>query len=293
MGKEITKMDTLNTSLVPEKDNTVSNRDSFEIVGYIVCKDLVSTDLIDKLVDLYKEQIVPSKDSFLRQMTNKFEPNELNEFGYVKQDFLDVHNYKKFPEFSSAVKEIICSDDIQNVLKQITNNDAFNWMQSLLFDLNRETIPHHDSYYLDTIPGGGSVAVWIALEDIDEKAGRFYLVPNSVDAAIHDLPHPLWLGKMKEYFDANKDKVHAPPLNKGDAIFWKSRIVHGAFPIVDPSLSRKSLTSHFVPSDSKYGNLFYSKDYVELGTYKGVKMYSATPPDSNEWTIIGDYKVGQ
>ncbi|MBV9386603.1 MAG: phytanoyl-CoA dioxygenase family protein [Chroococcidiopsidaceae cyanobacterium CP_BM_ER_R8_30] len=287
-------MDTCNTSLAAEQENTISERRKlFETQGYVVCRDLVSIDLIDKLISLYKKQIAPSKEPFLRQMTNKFEPNELNEFGYVKQDFLDVHNYEKFPDFSSAVKEVICSNEIQNVLKQLTGKDAFNWMQSLLFDLNRETIPHHDSYYLDTVPGGGSVAVWIALEDINEKAGRFYLIPNSEDAAIHDLPHPLWLGKMQEYFAANQDKVHAPALNKGDAIFWRSRIVHGAFPIVDPSLSRKSLTSHFVPSDSKYGNLFYSKNYLELGTYKGVKMYSATPPNSKEWTIIGDYKVGQ
>ena len=144
----------------------------YEVNGYVVCENLVPTELIDTLLETYKKQITPSKYPFFRQTTNTYEPSEINEFGYVKQSFLDIHDYKKFPNFSTSAKEIFCSEAIQNTLKQITGSKSFNLMQSMFFDANTETGPHQDWYYLDTIPSGHLTAAWIALEDIDERAGQ-------------------------------------------------------------------------------------------------------------------------
>lgn len=264
-------------------------RTFYEANGYVVCKNLMPPELIDTLVKFYKQQIVSSKEPFYRQMTNTYEQNNLNEFGHVKQDFLDVHSYKNSPEFSTSVKQILCSDAMLNSLREITGSNSFKLMQSLLFDMSRETQPHQDSYYLDTLPGGNLIAVWIALEDIDEKAGRFYVIPKSTDVDLpkdtqNFLSHREWLGKMKYYIEANQDKIEAPPLNKGDAILWNSKLVHGALPIVDHRFSRKSLTGHYIPSEYNYGNLFITKDYIELETYKGVKIYSATVAEPGEWS---------
>ncbi len=267
----------------------MGDRDYYEKNGYVVCRNLVSTDLVDKLVSLYKEQIVPSKENFFRQMTNKFEPNDVTDFGYVKQDFLDVHNYKNFPEFSTTVKEILCGDAIQNNLKQITGSKSLNLMQSLVFDVSRETLAHHDSYYLDTEPAGNAIAVWIALEDINEKAGRFYVVPNSTEIYSQierpDMSHWEWMSTMHGYFEANlKDKLYAPDLHKGDVVFWNSRLIHGALPILDQSFSRKSLTSHFIPSEYKHQTPFMTKEFIECEPYNGVKIYTATVIQSTEWS---------
>ncbi len=263
-------------------------RSYYETNGYVLCKDLVSTDLVDKLVDLYKEQIVTSEEHFFRQMTNKFEPNEVTEFGYVKQDFLDVHNYNKFPEFSTTVKEILCSDAIQNNLKQITGSKSLNLMQSLIFDVSRETLAHHDAYYLDTEPAGKAIAVWIALEDIDERSGIFYVVPESTNVYSHverpDMTHWEWMSSMHGYFEANlKDKLYAPALKKGDVVFWNSRLIHGALPILEPSFSRKSLTAHFIPSEYKHQTPFMTKEFRECEPYNGVKIYTATVIKATEW----------
>ena len=263
-------------------------RNYYETNGYVVCRNLVDPSLIDRLLNLYKQQIVPSKEPFLRQITNEYEPNDFNEFGYVKQDFLDVHQYENFPDFSTSVKEIVCSDAIQNALKEITGSNSLRWLQSLIFDLNRGTVPHQDSYYVDTVPGGHALAVWIALEDINEKAGRFYVLPQTMHIDLHSnvpaLTHWDWMLRMKDYFDANQDKVVAPDLNKGDALFWNARLIHGALPTIDQSFSRKSLAAHFIPTEHKFENLFTSKEYVEYETYKGVKIYKGTVPDSSEWS---------
>lgn len=256
-------------------------RDYFETNGYVVLRNLISSDLINKLLELYAQQIVPSKHPFFRQDTNAYELNELNEFGYVKQAFLDIHDYKKFPEFSTRAKEIFCSDTMQQALKQITASTSFNLMQTMLFDANTETVPHQDWYYLDTVPNGHLTAAWIALENIDVKAGRFYVIPKSINVDLHsdtpNLPHSKWLVRMEEYVEANKDKIEAPSLNKGDVLFWNSRTIHGALPTVDKRFSRKSLTAHYIPSEYKFGNLFTLKDYVKYKSYKGVNFYRNQP----------------
>ena len=163
-------------------------------------------------------------------------------------------------------------------------------MQSLLFDLNRETLPHRDSDYLDSVPGGHALAVWIALEDIDERAGRFYVIPKSTNVDIHgDTPNlSPWelMTRMNEYVKSNQDEIDAPALKKGDVLFWNSRLIHGALPIKDTRFSRKSLTAHFIPLEYKHGNLFITKDYIEYEPYKGVKIYSATVPKSSEWSTL-------
>jgi len=262
----------------------------YETNGYVVCENLFSTELIDKLVNLYKEQIVPSKEPFFRQMTNKFEPNDVTEFGHVKQDFLDVHNYQNFPEFSTTVKEILCSDAVQNILKQVTGSKGLDLMQSLIFDVSRETLAHYDGYYLDTASPGYALAVWIALEDIDERSGRFYVIPKStnlnIDSEAQDWTHWEWMSRMHAYYEANlKDQVFAPALKKGDALVWNSKLIHGALPITDKSFSRKSLTAHFIPSEYEYTTPFMTKEYVECEPYNGVKIYTATVIKQNEWSM--------
>ena len=49
----------------------------------------------------------------------------------------------------------------------------------MYFEGNPATQPHQDSYYLDASPIGTMTAAWIACEDIDAGAGRFYVCPGS------------------------------------------------------------------------------------------------------------------
>jgi len=249
--------------------------------GYAVFQNLIPHQLIEQLTDLYSRKIVPSKYPFFRQSNSKYEVNQLNEFGYVEQSFLDIHGYEKYPDFSDVAKEIYCSQEIQNALKELTGSDSLNLMQTMLFDRNTETQPHQDWWYLDTVPNGNLIAAWIALEDIDEKAGRFYVMPKTKNLDFHtdtpNLSHSQWLQRIKEYFDSHQDNIQAPDLKKGDVLFWNSRTVHGSLPTIDPRFSRKSLTAHYIPSGYKFGNLFKTKDYISYKTFKGVNFYRNQP----------------
>jgi phytanoyl-CoA hydroxylase len=256
-------------------------KEYFDKNGYVVVPQLVSNELIDDFLRLYHKEIVPSRHPFFRQNTNRYEANQLNEYGYVQQAFLDVHDYQNFTKFSNHAKEIFCAQSIHQMLKEITGSLTCNLMQTMLFDANTETPPHQDWWYLDSIPNGHLVAAWIALEDIDEKAGRFYVLPQTIDVDLHndttDLPHSQWLQRVRQYVDEHRDRIEAPALRKGDVLFWNSRTIHGALPTFDPKFSRKSLTAHYLPSEYAFGNLFVRKDYIKYQEFNGVKYYRNQP----------------
>lgn len=264
----------------------------YETNGYFVLKNLISAELINQLLNLYKKEIIQSRYPFFRQDTNKYEPNKINKFGHVKQAFLDIHDYQQFFEFSTSAKEIFSSKEIQEALKEVTGFSSFNLMQIMLFDSNTETTPHQDWWYLDSIPNGHLVGAWIALENIDERAGRFYVIPKSMNVNLHaeipNLPRLEWKKRMEKYVEENRVQIKAPALSKGDVLFWNSRTIHGALPKIDESFSRKSLTAHYLLSEYKFGNLFTTKDYVEYKTYKGMNFYKNKP----DYSLLNKLKFG-
>lgn len=91
-------------------------------------------------------------------------------------------------------------------------------MQTMLFDANAATQPHQDWWYLDSVPRGHLIASWIALEDIDVRAGRFYVLAGSQQQILHEpgMPHTEWLRLVKRHCDENCERIYAPALRKGD-----------------------------------------------------------------------------
>lgn len=249
--------------------------------GYVVVPNLVSTLEIGALLDLYRRQIAPSHYPFFRQNTNAYEPNRLTGSGYVRQSFLDIHDYQRYSEFSRQARNIFCSDSILNALREITSFENFNLMQTMLFDLNAATPAHQDWYYLDSIPNGHLTAAWIALEDIDERAGRFYVVPGSQQldfgAKLEGRTHAAWLQEVRNYVESRPQQVIAPPLRCGDVLFWNSRTVHGSLPTQDEKFSRKSLTAHYLPSQFSFGNIFSTKSDIHYKEHQGVRFYRNQP----------------
>jgi phytanoyl-CoA hydroxylase len=258
-----------------------SAQEHYESDGYCIFRNLIPGVLIDRLVQRYREDIVPTDYPFFRQNTDAYEPNKLTQHGYVKQSFLDIHDYAEFAEFSKCARDVYTSIEMRNALKEATGFDSFNLMQTMLFDANTETVPHQDWWYLDTVPNGHLLGAWIALEDIDERAGRFYVVPKSQNVDLHsdtpDLRHTQWMERVAAYVDQHRSEVFAPALKKGDVLFWNSRTVHGALATRDPSFSRKSLTAHYMPSHMTFGNLFVTKEGLKYKTYNGMQFFRNQP----------------
>lgn len=267
-------------------------RTTYAEQGYCVHRGVIDEHLIDQLRWRYERDIVPSNYPFFRQNTDAYERNRHTERGYVKQSFLDIHDYGKFSEFSRCAREIYTCAAMRDALKRTTGFERFNLMQTMLFDANTETVPHQDCWYLDSVPNGHLLGAWIALEDIDERAGRFFVLPKTFRVDLHSdtpgLKHSDWLERVADYVKTHRDQVVAPALNKGDVLFWNSWTIHGALPTQDPAFSRKSLTAHYLPSHLSFGNLFVKKDFVKYKSCDGMNFYRNQP----DYSLANRVKFG-
>jgi phytanoyl-CoA hydroxylase len=250
--------------------------------GYVVVRNLIPHARLDAVLHFYQNDIVTARHPFFRQNTYTYEKSTIDQYGHIKESFLDVHNYKKYPDFSNSIKDVLCSLEMRNTLSEISGFETFNLMQGMLFDANTATFPHQEWWYLDSIPHGHLTIAWIALEDIAAEAGRFYVMAEAEDNQDFrdgnpEMSHGEWAQRIRDYVDANLDRVIAPDLRKGDVLFFNSKVIHGSLPTQDPRFSRKSLTAHYLPAQFEFGNLFKARP-AHYQTYKGMR-YHATYSD--------------
>lgn len=162
------------------------------------------------------------------------------------------------------------------LIKGITLSPALTTL--LQFLLDKEVVPfqtinfiqgsgqraHSDSIHMTTYPLGYLIAVWIALEDVTPDNGPLFYYPGS-----HKLPYllnndfnegstPLRLGKKDypDYEDMLEELVATQSYTrqeflakKGDVLIWHANLVHGGAPILNKTLTRKSMVIHYYAKD--------------------------------------------
>jgi phytanoyl-CoA hydroxylase len=273
-----------------------SPKDFYDKNGYYVFKKLLPDSLIDKLFEIYNSEILPSNNYFFRQSSNRWERNEVSKHGYCEESFLNIHDYPNYPAFCEAARQIFCLQQVREALTQLTGSQEHNLMQTMLFDMNTATPAHQDWYYLDSIPSGHLLAGWFALEDIHEKAGRFYVLPqsNSVDFDLtteEKVSNAPYVQKLKEYVGSHQSDIYAPALQRGDVLFWNSRTIHGALETQDSRYSRKSLTAHYLPSQYQSGSRYAtSPSNIDYEVYEGMK-YRVVPEPQKIYSLKAKLKT--
>lgn len=208
--------------------------------GYLILNKLISNQTVDA-VNAEIERLLQTGDL---RFTNG---NKL----------MFAHNQ------SALINSITQLPGLISVLEFILNKKLVPF-QTINFITGSQQKAHSDSIHMTTYPLGYLIAVWIALEDINENNGPLFYYPGS-----HQLPFLLnsdynqsstllALGKKKysDYEDAldeilvEKHFVKQTFLaKKGDALIWHANLVHGGAPIADPSSTRKSMVIHYYAED--------------------------------------------
>ena len=151
----------------------------------------------------------------------------------------------------------------------------------MYFEGNSATWEHQDTYYLNSENVGSMAAVWIAIEDIDARAGRFFVCPGS---------HKIDLGKQglnNNIADHHEDyiqsvvarirelglEIRAPRLKKGDVLFWNSWTMHGSLNSEDTEHSRSSITCHAIPDSHRFLQFQNRIMPLDLDTVNGVRIH--------------------
>lgn len=228
--------------------------------GYYVARGAIDLTHITALADAFYSDAKPSKTPLPRQ-NGKSEPTTLNENGFMTQVLLDphVHGGKELDRFKNAVIDVACGQAMLSALSEITLTPEHSLQQLMVFEQSA-TPAHQDWLYLDTFPPGHLTAAWIAIEDIDPSATRFFIIPGSQDFAEQfDNTAVNESSRYVEYMTGIVEQRYAgsiqiPQMKAGDVLFWNSRLIHGSRRGTDPTKSRLSLTAHYIPKGFGYGN---------------------------------------
>lgn len=165
--------------------------------------------------------------------------------------YLDFHNV------SEAAAEIMM---LPTVLRfaELCFGEKVAAMQTLLFENGTQQADHQDFAYVHSLRPACLMGAWVALEDIHVDAGPLFYwdtshraIPKYVfaDGSVLAQGNGEDVDAFKQYLGRAcrerglKRLVFTP--RKGDLLVWHSALVHGGMPRNNPSLSRRSMVSHY------------------------------------------------
>ena len=230
--------------------------------GYVVVSGLIDPALCDRMRALWESEVKASAAPMYRQATGKLEKHVFNEKGWVMNPILNLQSVdpRSFPQFRDfATRHLL---DSANLAKgfHLLFDDTPKIVQSMYFEGNSATWEHQDSYYLDSEVIGTMAAAWIALEDIDAQAGRFFVCPKThlLDWEKQSLAnnvsdkHDVYIQSVLKKFAESGSIVRAPALRKGDVLYWNAFLIHGSLDSQSEQFSRSSITCHAIPKAHKF-----------------------------------------
>jgi phytanoyl-CoA hydroxylase len=255
----------------------------YDAHGYVVVAGVVSAEDCDTIRGLWEAEVKPSKQFIYRQATAKAEQHQYNLNGWVMNPILnlqsvDPRSFGKFRRY--ATSNILSHPKIANILRELLD-DTPKIVQSMYFEGNSATWEHQDSYYLDSENVGMMAAAWIAIEDIEAKAGRFFICPGSHKMQVAEQTienniadnHEEYIQSVVAKIREDGLEVHAPVLRKGDVLFWNAWTIHGSLDSQDPRYSRSSITCHAIPARDRFYQLQLRLHTLATDTVNGVEIF--------------------
>ncbi|MBS1646234.1 MAG: phytanoyl-CoA dioxygenase family protein [Bacteroidetes bacterium] len=165
---------------------------------------------------------------------------------------------------SELIKDISTQKKITELLSFILGKKVIPF-QTINFITGSQQHAHSDSIHMTTYPMGYLIAVWIALEDIDETQGALSYYPGS-----HKLPYVLnedyerggnklsvgadnnylkYEEKIAEVLQQHAISKKIFATKKGDMLVWHANLIHGGEKITKPESTRKSMVIHYFAED--------------------------------------------
>lgn len=247
--------------------------DHYRENGYVVIENLLPHERINDFMTQYG--LVKRSRAFIyfSQSIHRSIRPKTNEYGFVIESMQDPSRLGLFPNFANAIKRCIHDEAVSDALTALDGHEKHIAWQDMFFDLSVGTIDHADTWYLDTDPPGSLVAAWFALEDIDERAGPFFVMPGSHRAKPLDrndfADHEQFRQATLKFIADHGFKPRSMTVSRGDVILWHPFTVHGSFANKDRHFSRKSLTSHYYP----YGFKRARQDAEKIEPTENPRMY--------------------
>ncbi|MGE3290358.1 MAG: phytanoyl-CoA dioxygenase family protein [Geminicoccaceae bacterium] len=229
--------------------------------GYVVVRGAVPRELCARALAAFEREVKPSRDYFKRHASSDFERHVFTEAGFMKYPIMNIQDLPgdRFRAFRDGGLEMLAHRSVREVTTSLLGEPG-RMIHTMYFDGNQKTWAHRDSHYIDSEETGRMIGVWIAAEDIDPGAGRFYVyarshvTPTPTDLKLDELdPNgPEYKRRMEEFAGGSSLRLVAPALRQGDMILWSSLAIHGSLETTRPDCSRRSFTAHYIPCSQTY-----------------------------------------
>ncbi|RNA02638.1 phytanoyl- peroxisomal [Brachionus plicatilis] len=243
---------------VPEGKLTQEQRDFYEKNGYIVVKNLISEEKLEKYKQRFQE--ICAKKIQVPGMT------VMKDVAIAKSEFLEGEKaITKIQDFcyDDELFEYCSLPEVIEYVKSFLGNNVMA-MHTML--INKPPDPgtltsrhplHQDLYYFPFRPAERIVCAWTAMETINRQNGCLVVIPGSHkgEFLMHD--YPKWEGGVNKMYygiqDIDLDKanlVHLP-MEKGDTVFFHPILIHGSGANRTRGF-RKAISCHYAASESNY-----------------------------------------
>jgi len=153
--------------------------------------------------------------------------------------------------FDAMIQEYLLDPRVLDVLRDLLDDEPLA-AQSMFYYKptgSRGQAFHQDDFYLKT-QGGNCIAAWFAIDPSTPENGGLYIAPGThrVDVACPE--------KADTAKSFTSELVHPPAghdpipatLQPGDALFFNGRVIHGSIANDHPTMWRRSLINHYIPS---------------------------------------------
>ncbi|MEA9580418.1 phytanoyl-CoA dioxygenase family protein [Xanthomonas nasturtii] len=250
-----------------------------DVNGFSVLKGLHPHSLIDEHVASYRA--LNEREGISVGENLKALPEERQ--SAIKQARHTFH--ERYP----ASRELFFSPILRRFLGHYFDEDAVLRQPETGF-FHRNTPPHNDSLDLRVSVPGTEVRVWHALEDVHPDAGPMYVLPGSHSSVsmsleeevgqerpdliallrsqmhettasdFYEATRPLWAYVRQYKFGAAVQSIPLEPLllNKGDAVVFRSDLVHGTCHCNKPGLTRAYAVNYW---SSRSAEWYQSRSY--------------------------------
>jgi hypothetical protein len=244
-------------------------KEQYRKYGYHLFRAALPEDEVAALADMAYGLITPYRGEIRRQ-DGKFAVNEFQPASpLVKNSILNAH--VSLPDdlrpISLALRALITSPQMYESLRGLDGAGHYTVHQTIIFISAQTTVPHLDSWSLDTAPHGFSHTVWIPLEDMDYLSGLPAVVPWPVGKFVSEadlgLPdgdfsfrerHDRYCEALTERLRRTSADVHTLFMRKGDFVVWSSLTPHFSLPSVPYPRKRLSIQVLIRPTHHRWGN---------------------------------------
>ena len=172
-------------------------------------------------------------------------PDEARKHPYKLNDlFLD----------NEIIQDAILNLGLVDALSYLLQNNPVV-CNTLTFEYGSQQRLHFDTFYMPPVTENQMLASWIALDPVRPENGPLRYVPgsNKIPPYLFSRDTTHAMPEEMPQFDAYIDQALAAEnlevvdlsAEPGDLFIWHAQLYHGGAPIVDPSITRRSIVTHY------------------------------------------------